>query len=36
MSLATRMKEGLEEAKERAGDVTGRVADVAGAAVSEA
>jgi len=30
------MKESLEEAKERAGDVTGRVADVAGAAVSEA
>src|SRR5581483_1815440 len=36
MSLPTRMRKGLEEAKERAGDVTGRVADVAWAAVSEA
>ncbi len=36
MSLASKIKEGLEEAKERAGDVTSRVADVAGVAVSEA
>src|SRR5690349_10825991 len=36
MSLPTRMKNRFEEAKERAVDMTGKVADVAEAAVSEA
>jgi len=36
MSLPTRMKNRLEEAKERAGDLTGKVTDVAEAAGAEA